>query len=402
MLCSVSSIPGQTAGFSPFTEPLLKQLDLTRTQLSTCYFCGTLLSSFLLTHTGRWVDRYGARRVLCLNAFLFGCHLIFMSTLPELIASFDLDPNSTLKLVITMITLTVGLLFLRFLGQGCLPLLGSTLIGKWFTGKRGRASSVSAIVVGLAFSSAPSVMNELVVSFGDTRAWLCCAGFMFLILLPMSLIFCRDTPESCGIQVEGSSEKSSAEDAIEGVSPKEAKKTLIYWALILPMAIHAMAFTGFTFHLLGISAELGLNSRTTMAIFLPISVISLPLGFYFSRWSDTHSMKYLIVLMSISQVIGYGGGAFLDSSMGYGLAILGYGVTSAVFSPLFSLGMAKYFGRKYLGELQGNLSSVMVMSSSLGPLVLSLMRDTFGSFQPGLILFACLPFSVLFLLLKKS
>ena len=37
MLASISSIPGQTAGFSPFTEPLLERLGITRTQLSSCY-----------------------------------------------------------------------------------------------------------------------------------------------------------------------------------------------------------------------------------------------------------------------------------------------------------------------------------------------------------------------------
>lgn len=135
-----------------------------------------------------------------------------------------------------------------------------------------------------------------------------------------------------------------------------------------------------------------------MSIFIYISVIGIPLGFYFSRWSDGHDMVPLILLMAIAQLIGYGGTVVLYQSMGYVAAVVGFGLTSAAFSPLFSVGMAKYFGRKHLGEIQGKLSSMMVMSSSLGPLILSLFRDMFNSFQPGLIFFACLPVSVLLLL----
>lgn len=401
MLASIFSIPGQTAGFSPYTEPLLEQLGISRTQLSTCYFAGTILSSFLLPKVGRLIDRFGVRLMLSCNAILFSLHLILMSFLPLMLSNWMEGTNFAYALHVSLFFMTVAIMLLRFLGQGSLPLLGSTMIGKWFSGKRGRASSISSVVVGLAFSFAPVVMNEMVLAFGYRDSWLVCALVMCCILLPVALILCRDTPESCGFQVEEEStpEKDTPQNPkVDGVPLIEARKQLIYWLMVLPLAIHALVFTGFTFHILGITEELQLDSRSMMRIFVYISVISIPLGFYFSRWSDHHDMKPLVLMMACSQILGYGGIIILHQELGYYGAILGFGVTSAAFSPLFSVGMAKYFGRKYLGEIQGKLSSIMVMASSLGPLILSLFRDVFHSFQPGLIFFACLPISVLVLL----
>jgi len=57
----IMSIPGQTAGFSAFTEPLLSISYISRTQLSLCYMTGTIASGFLLPIMGRQLDRFGSR-----------------------------------------------------------------------------------------------------------------------------------------------------------------------------------------------------------------------------------------------------------------------------------------------------------------------------------------------------
>jgi MFS family permease len=354
----------------------------------------------LLPRVGRLIDRFGVRLILCCNAALFAIHLVLMSYLPVFLSKWLAQTEMKWAVYISMACMTFGIMFLRFLGQGTLPLLGSTMIGKWFSGKRGRASSISSVVVGLAFSFAPVVMNEMVLAFGYRDSWHVCALVICFVLLPFALIFSRDTPESCGINVEWEPDSDKDEPhQVEGVSLQEAQKTTLYWAIILPLAIHALVFTGFTFHILGITQELQLEARSIMSIFVYISVIGIPLGFFFSRWSDHHEMVPLILLMACAQIVGYSGTIFLYHQVGYLGAILGFGLTSAAFSPLFSLGMAKYFGRKHLGEIQGKLSSIMVMASSLGPLILSLFRDVFHSFQPGLIFFASLPISVLVLLI---
>ncbi len=45
------SVPGQTMGMAVFTDPFMAAFGLSRTELSTAYFFGTLGSSLFLTRT---------------------------------------------------------------------------------------------------------------------------------------------------------------------------------------------------------------------------------------------------------------------------------------------------------------------------------------------------------------
>lgn len=69
------SLPGQTAGFSAFTEPLLRITGLSRTQLSLFYMIGTIASGFLLPFMGSLLDRWGSRVFMTLASVLLGFSL---------------------------------------------------------------------------------------------------------------------------------------------------------------------------------------------------------------------------------------------------------------------------------------------------------------------------------------
>ena len=58
-LGSIFSIPGQTMGFSVFTDILIKELGLSRVELSLAYCLGTVASGFSLPWMGRVLDRWG-------------------------------------------------------------------------------------------------------------------------------------------------------------------------------------------------------------------------------------------------------------------------------------------------------------------------------------------------------
>ncbi len=73
------SIPGQTAGFSAFTNPLLKDLQIDRTILATGYFAGTACSGFLLPYAGKVLDRIGTRKAIFIVSLSFGTALFLFS-----------------------------------------------------------------------------------------------------------------------------------------------------------------------------------------------------------------------------------------------------------------------------------------------------------------------------------
>ncbi len=56
--------PGQTYGTSPFVEPMIDELGMSRSLFSTLYSVGTLASAVTLMALGRQIDRHGSRLML--------------------------------------------------------------------------------------------------------------------------------------------------------------------------------------------------------------------------------------------------------------------------------------------------------------------------------------------------
>ena len=56
--------PGQTAGLSPFTDPLIQELGVSRTAISFSYLIGTLTGALTMPYFGRLIDRIGSKTAI--------------------------------------------------------------------------------------------------------------------------------------------------------------------------------------------------------------------------------------------------------------------------------------------------------------------------------------------------
>lgn len=64
----VLTAPGQTAGVSALIDPMLADLSISRTGLSTAYLVGTLTGAATMPLVGRALDTYGIRRTMASSA----------------------------------------------------------------------------------------------------------------------------------------------------------------------------------------------------------------------------------------------------------------------------------------------------------------------------------------------
>ena len=63
-MLTAMTFPGQTAGLSPFTDPLIESLDIDRTAISFSYLLATLTGALTMPILGRLLDKYGAKRAI--------------------------------------------------------------------------------------------------------------------------------------------------------------------------------------------------------------------------------------------------------------------------------------------------------------------------------------------------
>ena len=65
---------------------------------------------------------------------------------------------------------------------------------------------------------------------------------------------------------------------------------------------------------------------------------------------------------------------------------VGFGLTNGVYGVIFNVLLADVFGLEALGTLTGTLSLFGLSGMAIGPIMLSMLRESFDSFRPALLL----------------
>ena len=386
-------MPGQTIGVSVFTTRLMAALGLSAMQLSVAYMLGTFLSALLLNWGGRQFDQFGARKAMFRSTVALGVVLIGMSYLESISAALqELARSDASAWWPAFLVLVLGFALLRFTGQGMLTLSSRAMLGKWFDRRRGTVSAWSGAVVSFAFSGAPMGFEFLIQRIGWQWTWRAMGLVLVGVLAAVVWVFARDNPEECGLEMDGGAVTKARKvnpDAViyRDYTLAEARRTFSFWVFALMFGLQGMAVTGYAFHVLAISEELGVTSNYILGLFMPIAVVSVVSGFVIAWLTDlpTIRIKYLLCVMAFSSLIGFGALACGDYPQSSWLLILGFGIGGGCFGGLSSIVWPRFFGREHLGAISGLFMTVIVLASAVGPFMLSAAERFLGSYRAGFI-----------------
>lgn len=165
--------------------------------------------------------------------------------------------------------------------------------------------------------------------------------------------------------VDGGRAADAADPPVERTyTAVQARQTLTFWLFVVGMFMGSMLSTGLVFHHYSILAEGGLDRLDAAMAFV-----------YFGLASSSSNLATGALLGRIAP-----------------RHLLAVSLQGNVF--------AHYFGRRHLGSVKGMVTTLMVVGSALGPLVLGLGYDAFGDYRlvllgsavPVAILAAVVPF----------
>ena len=401
MVGTVASVPGQTFGVSAFTEHIIDALDINRTLLSAAYLFGTIGSAFLLTWGGKLYDKVGARLTALAAASGLGLILLYLSGIDTVSAKLGAVFGEDIKPWTTFAAITFGFLLLRFCGQGMLTMTSRNMLMKWFDHRRGLANGIMGSVVALTFSGTPFVFDAAISSFGWQASWMLMGIIVLGIICTFIIIFFRDNPEACDLLPDngkGAKPGDPKHDPDQDYTLPQARKTPAFWVYNLSVAIHALYFTAFTFHIVSIFEQVGIGKTKAFAIFIPASAIAV-VARITSGWISDHIPLRLILFTFMTGVaISMGGVMLLATPVGYYMIILGNGIAGAVFGLLSTITWPRLFGRTHLGAISGFHMSWVVAFSALGPFLFGLSLKYLDSYLTAIA--ACL--GVLFILFLRA
>ncbi|SCK15339.1 MFS transporter [Streptomyces sp. WMMB 322] len=367
--------PGQTTGISLFIDPLIDDLGISRTEISTAYLAGTLTGACAMPLVGRAVDRFGPRRVMAVVAAVFGAILLALSFVTGLVG------------------LTAGFIGIRMAGQGALSLVATTTVAYWFDKRRGLALGITSAVGTAGISLAPVALERLVAGIGWRQAWAAEGLAVWALVLPIALFGIRNRPADVGQHVDGASRPPDehANEELTGWPLRRALRTGMFWAVAACLAASSMLTTGLNFHQIGLLGERGLTPVEAAANFLPQTAAALMMtlvaGALLDRASPkavlTGAMTILAASMILIRFVTPGW-----SAVGFGVLL---GTSNGLLRAVEAGAYPRYFGTAHLGAIRGSAHTITIAASAFGPVAVALGHDVTGHYAPAMLLFAAVP-----------
>ncbi len=225
----VATFPGRTFGLGIITERLLRDgaLGLSRTSYAKINLWATLVGALFCLGVGRLIDRYGVRLLLPAVLAALGVSVLAM------------DASSGLLIFILGVTLTRGF------GESALSVVSLSIVGKWFERRLNWAMAVYTILMGVGFVVAWGIAGQYAEA-GWRSVW-GGMGVILIVCAPLAWIVTRDSPEACGLIVEGrSSDKPpSARQLPEtGMTLSGALATPAFWVFGLGTSLFGLVASG--------------------------------------------------------------------------------------------------------------------------------------------------------------
>ena len=383
----IAAVPGSPPGMSVFIDGMIEALDMSRDDFSLAYTFGTITAGLAAPFAGKLVDQYGARLMGCLSFFTLGVILIYTGSLDRIhvwTGSGELFAWLPFALVF------IAFAGIRLAGVSFAMTTCRSMVFRWFEGRRGWAAAVNGVVLSLSFSSAPLLLNGLIVRLDWQMTWIALGLIFMTVMTGVAFVFFRDSPESCGVEVEQAPKKKEESRAripvIRNFTAPEAVRTRAFWIFAFGLALNALIGTGISFHIVAIAAGDGLTRPEAVAIFLPIAIFHVGTTFALGAISEKIKLKFALMLMIGAQTMALIGIANVGDPIWRWMHIVGSGVGWGSFGVLINLPWARFFGREHLGAINGWVTGVTVITSALGPYFFGLSNALTGNFNAAILL----------------
>ncbi|MFE7462562.1 MFS transporter [Streptomyces sp. NPDC057499] len=375
--------PGQTTAVSVFIDPLIQDLGVSRSAVSTAYLIGSLSGAFVMPFFGRLIDRFGPRALMAGVALGFGGILIASS------------------LIAGVPSLTMAFIGMRVGGQGALSLVATTAVAVYVERRRGLAMGLTS-AVGTAIISLAPLALERVIQHQGWRTALVLEGLAVLLFVVPAALFLpprpqrgTDSPKGEGTARAGEeNEMGSDKAAATDLTLRQALRTGVFWVVTLGVGICSLIGTGLNFHLVSLLGERGLSTTEAAATFLPQMVAGLAATLVLGWLADRFSDRVLIISVMLVLAALTAGAGWVHpgiSVLAYSLALgaVGHGVRT-----LEAVAFPRCFGVTHLGAIRGIVHSVTVGASAFGPLALSFGRGLASSYRPILLVLTVFPLAI--------
>lgn len=340
-LLMLATLPGRSHGLGLVTEPLLKDLQLSRDTFAQINLWATLGGALVCLPVGAWLDRCGLKWGALVLLPALGAVVIAMSHM-----------HVAARGLFTFVLLT------RALGQGAMSVLSLAVAGRAFRHNSGAAAGSYAVLMSVLFMFAFVIVGGAVKDHGWRIAWQD-IGIALLVLIPVAFWLPGTGAEK---QVEAGTD--------DDLTLAQCMRIPAFWAYGAGISAFAAISTATGLFNQALLAERGFDQKMAYQFLAGSAMIGL-LGQAICgvglRWRPIRFWLGVALIVQAAALAAY---QFIHTSAGMWTLAALMGVSGGIITVSFFAIWGDSFGKRHLGRIQGVAQMLTVLASALGPLLL--------------------------------
>ena len=346
---------GQTFLLSLYLPPIESFLGLSNTELGSIYAIATIGSALTLPWLGGFFDKkdikyYSIFVILGLFSFL-------------LILSFSYY----------VIMVIIGFYGLRLFGQGLMTHTSVSSMARYFSSNRGKAIGAASLGHPAGEALLPILIALLISATGWRGALQISAISCILLIIPSALVLLYNSKSKIkAYNIRAQKEDTKTQNSI---NIWHVIKTKNFW--IISPVIFMTGFTNtaiFFFQLKlgdvkGWSPEWVAGSISAFAIAGAVGMLGI--GSFIDRFTG----KRLFPFYMIPYIAGLFILVFFNQPLAYPIALGFVGLASGAGRTIKDSMIAEIYGVNIIGQIRSIFTTVMVVSTAIGPVIFGVLLD---------------------------
>lgn len=341
-LLTLFSSYGQTFYIALSSGGIREELGLSHGDFGWIYMLATLASAATIPFTGKLIDSMRIERYAIFVIVGLALSMLLLAHAHHVAILF------------------IAIAALRMFGQGLMGHTAMTAMGRWFTLTRGKAVSTAALGHQLGESVMPISFVALAAAFGWRDGWSLNAGIVLLCVLPAVYILMRVPREP---------HPSEKEKIVEGHqwTRGEVIRDPLFWPLIFVLLGPPVIGTVIFFHQVYLTELRGWALGQFAGSTPVLSIAAIAMTFISGHLIDKYHSAVLLAVMLLFTAIANFALALVPDAWAILVFMAFMGGAFGVYATVFGAIWPELYGTRHLGSIKSMVTSIMVLSTAVGP-----------------------------------
>lgn len=360
---------GTSGSFGLFLKPLEATLESTRVAASGAMSTFMGLSGIIGVIAGRLTDRYGARVIIGIGAFLGGLGYLLMSQVSSL----------------WQLHLYFGIMAGASMGTCFTPIVAT--VSKWFTEKRVLVVGLTTVGIATGQMILPPIVAFFMADHGWRSAYVLLAIVLWITAVPAVILLRKKPPQNSAVSLSQQIDRSTANNKVaisnqsRQWSAREAIRTVSFWMFLIIGFVTAASFYVVLVHVVAYAIDTGIKPTDAALILTFINVGLVAAQFLVwvltTRLSSRFTIIILLAIQALALFLLMGANGF---TMLIGLGLLygfGFGGSNTVRLSMVS----EIFGTRSAGAILGLVTVAWAAGGIFGPILAGYIFDISRSYD---------------------